>query len=256
MSNENILFEKIGSIAILTIDHPPVNALSLKIVKEMYRKIQILEEDVDTRVLILTGSGAKCFSGGYDLKDTANIEEISPLGQTLWRKVDRFSKPIIAAINGHAIGGGCELAMACHIRVMTKNPRAKIGLPELNLGLIPAWGGTQRLTRLVGAAKATEMILFSKKITSQEALEIGLVNRVVVQNQLKTKTMELSQRLTELAPIAVKYTLKAISKGIYEGIDAGLEAESEGGAKVRKSADFKEGLEAFMQKRKPVFRGL
>lgn len=256
MKSKNVILEKKQQVALLTIENQPVNALNLKTMQELEQIMLALEDDKDIRVLVITGAGQKCFSAGYDLNDSANADIIAPMGQALWRKIDCFPKPVIAAINGHALGGGCELAIACQFRIMTADPNAKIGLPELNLGLLPAWGGTQRLSRLLGVTKAIDMILFSKKIGALEALEIGLVDSLADPDQFMRSTLKFAEKLAELAPIAVSYVLKAISAGIYEGIDRGLRVESEGGAAVRNSADFKEGFEAFIQKRKPVFRGL
>jgi len=256
MEATDIVLKKERQIALLTIDHKPVNALNLKTMQELENIIGVLEDDKGIRVLVITGAGGKCFSAGYDLNDGANADAISPLGQLLYRRIDRYPKPVIAAINGHAVGGGCELALACQFRIMTTDPKARIGLPELNLGLIPAWGGTQRLSRLVGMSKAMDMILFGKKIAASTAYEIGLVNSLAEPDQLMQRTLEFAQKLSELPPIAVSYVLKAVSTGIYEGVDRGLEVEDEGGAVVRNCADFKEGQEAFVQKRKPVFRGL
>jgi len=185
----------------------------------------------------------------------ANSPKTDPKGRELWRRIDRFPKPVIAAINGYALGGGCELAMSCHFRIMIDAPNAMIGLTELNLGIIPGWGGTQRLTRLVGRAKALDMILFSKKIGALEALKIGLVNKVSAPEKLMDDTLGFAERLAERPPIAVGCVLKAMAVGAYEGLDEGLKAEAEGAGIVGKSADCVEGFTAFMQKRKPVFTG-
>ena len=169
--------------------------------------------------------------------------------------MDRFPKPTIAALNGHALGGGLELAMACHFRIMVDDPKASVGLTELNLGIIPGWGGTQRLPRLVGRARALEMILFSQRIGPREALEIGLVNRLSLPGNLREDALELARKLAERPPIAVSWVLKALTDGAYEGIDAGLRVEAEGSAAVRKTKDRAEGFQAFLEKRKPVFIG-
>jgi len=171
------------------------------------------------------------------------------------RRVDRFPKPIIAAINGHALGGGLELAMACHFRIMADNPKAKIGLTELNLGIIPGWGGTQRLMNIVGKAKALDMILFSKRIGAGAAFEMGLVNRVVPVETLMEKAHEFAEELASRPPIAVSAVLRSLSTGIYEGMDAGLNKEKEMSLMVGKTKDAAEGFTAFTEKRHPVFFG-
>ena len=173
----------------------------------------------------------------------------------LWTRVDRFPKPTIAAVNGFALGGGCELAMACHFRIMVDQPKAKIGLTELNLGLIPGWGGTQRMSRLIGKAKALDMLLFSKKINAPEALEIGLINQVSTPERLMDDAMALAERLAERPPIAVSCILKAMSAGGYEGIDAGLKVEFDSALTLAGTEDAREGLTAFLEKRSPVFKG-
>ena len=192
MSFKHILLEQRGNIGILTIDHPPANAWNLAAMEEFEQRLDHLENDRQTRVVILTGAGEKIFSSGFDVSDAANAPKISPLGRELWRRVDRFPKPVIAALNGHAFGGGLELALACHFRIMVDDPKAYVGLTELNLGIIPGWGGTQRLPRLVGRAKALEMILFSQRIGPQEALEIGLVNRLSSPGKLMEDALELA----------------------------------------------------------------
>jgi len=255
MSFLHLLLEQREHISILTIDHPPANAWNLAAMKELKERLDHLENDRQTRVVVLTGAGEKCFSTGFDVTDAANAPRISPLGRELWRRVDRFPKPTIAALNGHALGGGLELAMACHFRIMVDDPKASVGLTELNLGIIPGWGGTQRLPRLVGRARALEMILFSRRIGPREALEIGLVNQLSSPGKLMEDALELAGRLAERPPIAVSWVLKALTDGAYEGIDAGLRAEAEGSTAVRKTRDRAEGFQAFLEKRKPVFTG-
>jgi enoyl-CoA hydratase/carnithine racemase len=248
MSFDHILLEQKEHISIVTIDHPPANAWNLAAMEEFKERLDHLENDQATRVVILTGAGEKIFSSGFDVSDAANAPKTSPLGRELWRRIDRFPKPVIAALNGHAFGGGLELALACHFRIMVDDPKALVGLTELNLGIIPGWGGTQRLPRLVGRARALEMILFSQRMGPQEALEIGLVNRLSAPGKLLEDALERP-------PIAVSWVLKALAVGAYEGIDAGLRAEDEGSAAVRETKDRAEGFQAFLEKRKPVFTG-
>jgi enoyl-CoA hydratase/carnithine racemase len=255
MSFKYILLEKKENISILTIDHPPANAWNLAAMEEFEQRLDQLEKDRQTRVVILTGAGEKIFSSGFDVSDAANAPKTSPLGRELWRRMDRFPKPTIAALNGHALGGGLELALACHFRIMVDDPKASVGLTEFNLGILPGWGGTQRLPRLVGRARALEMILFSQRIGPREALEIGLINRLSSPGKLREDALELAGKLAERPPIAVTWVLKALAAGAYEGIDAGLRAEAEGSAAVRKTKDRAEGFQAFLEKRKPVFTG-
>lgn len=254
MENQSLLLEKKGHIAIITINRPPANSWNMAAMEEFEKILNDIEADKSVRVIVLTGAGEKCFSAGMDVKDPPRSENRS-IGQEMWRKVDRFSKPIIAAINGHALGGGLELAMACHFRFMADSPNIQIGLTELNLGLIPGWGGTQRMYRLLGKAKALELILFSKRLTAREALSIGLVNQISPPEKLMAEALEFAERLAERPPLAVSSVLKAITAGIYEGMDAGLDAEVEESKMLRQSKDVIEGFTAFMQKRKPVFTG-
>jgi enoyl-CoA hydratase/carnithine racemase len=255
MALENIILEKRNHIGIVTINHPPANAWNLGTMDEFESVVDDLEGDKETRVIVLTGAGEKCFSAGFDVTDAANASQISPKGRALWRRIDRFSKPVIAAINGYALGGGLELAMACHFRIMVDDPKVTVGLTELNLGIIPGWGGTQRLPRLVGRARALDMILFSKRIGPREALEMGLVNRLSEPRKLMDDVFEFARTLAERPPIAMSCVLRAISAGEYEGLDEGLKAEAEGAALVRETKDRIEGFTAFLEKRKPVFKG-
>ena len=255
MAYENLILEKQGHISIITLNHPPVNAWNLGLMEDFEKAIDEVANDRDVRVLILTGGGEKCFSAGFDVSDAANAHKISPKGREIWTRVDRFPKPVIAAINGFAMGGGLELAMSCHFRIMVDDPKATIGLTELNLGIIPGWGGTQRLTRIVGKARALDMILFSKRIDAQEALSIGLINQISTRDRLMDDAIALAKVLAKRSPIAVGAVLKAISEYDYNGLESGLKVEEEGSAVVGKSNDCVEGFTAFLEKRDPVFTG-
>ncbi len=255
MAYENLIYEKKENIGIVTINRPPANSWSFAAMEDFEQILDEIENDPDIRVVVITGAGEKCFSAGMDVADAGKSPGIGDKGRKVWRRVDRFEKPIIAAINGHALGGGLELALSCHFRIMADSPKSKIGLTELNLGIIPGWGGTQRLYRIVGKAKALDMILFSKRLNAGEALEIGLVNQITSPETLMAAALEFAGLLAKKPPIAVRSVLKAISAGIYEGLDHGLAMESEGSKAVAASEDAIEGFTAFFEKREPVFKG-
>jgi enoyl-CoA hydratase/carnithine racemase len=224
--------------------------------QDFERVLDDVEKDRSVRVVIITGAGDKCFSAGFDISDADNAHKTSPKARELWRRIDRFPKPVIAAINGYALGGGLELAMCCQFRIMVNTPEAMVGLTELNLGIIPGWGGTQRLPLLVGKAKALDMILFSKKISATEALEAGLVNQISAPDQLMDDVLAFAEKLAKRPPVAVSCVLQAIAAGAYEGLDSGLKVEEKGSKHVGQSEDCKEGFSAFLEKRKPEFRGI
>ena len=255
MPYDNLILDKKDHIAIITLNHPPVNAWNLGLMNDFEKAVDEIEGDKDVRVLIITGAGEKCFSAGFDVSDAANSHITSPKGRDIWTRIDRFPKPVIAAINGFAMGGGLELALSCHFRIMIDDPKATIGLTELNLGIIPGWGGTQRLTRVVGKAKALDMILFSKRIDAKEALSIGLINQVSTKDKLMDDSIAFAEVLAKRPPLAVGAVLRAVSAFDYSGLDAGLKVEEEGSAVVGKSKDCIEGFTAFLEKREPVFRG-
>ena len=255
MNYENLIVDTKGHIRIITLNHPPVNAWNWGMMAEFEKAVNDVENDPEVRVLIITGGGEKAFSAGFDLSDSANSHKTSPKGRELWTKLDRFSKPVIAAINGHVLAGGMELALSCHFRILVDDPKLILGLTELNVGIIPGWGGTQRLTRIVGKAKALDMILFSKRVTPQEALECGLVNQLSTADKLMEDTMAFAEILVKRPPLAVGCVLKALSAGEYEGFEQGLKVEEEGSGIVGKSQDRVEGFTAFLEKREPVFKG-
>ncbi|MGE4518445.1 MAG: enoyl-CoA hydratase-related protein [Desulfobacteraceae bacterium] len=253
--SDSILLEKKDNIALITINRPPANSWNIKAMKGLEKALDDIETDDSIRVVIITGSGEKCFSAGFDVSDPENAKKTADLGRVLWKRLDQFHKPTIAAINGHALGGGLELALCCHFRIMALSDKAKLGLTELNLGIIPGWGGTQRLMRLTGRSKALEMILLSKRISAEEALEAGIINETVPAADLMERAVGLSKDLCAKPPLAVAAVLRSVNAGLYSGIDAGLEMEAVLSRSVEKSRDAVEGFTAFLEKRKPVFRG-
>jgi enoyl-CoA hydratase/carnithine racemase len=255
MQLENIILTKHKYLAIITINHPPVNTWNWATMQDFEKALDTVENDPKIRVVIITGAGEKCFSAGFDVRDAGNSHKTSPKARELWRRIDRFPKPVIAAINGYALGGGLELAMCCQFRIMVDAPEAMVGLTELNLGIIPGWGGTQRLPLLVGKAKALDMILFSRKISATEALQAGLVDQLSAPAKLMDDALGLAEKLAKRPPLAVNCVLRSIAAGAYEGLDAGLKVEEEGSKIVGQSQDRKEGFSAFLEKRKPVFKG-
>ena len=255
MTYENLNLEKRDHIAIVTLNHPPVNAWNLALMEDFEKVLNEIESDKEVRVVILTGGGEKCFSAGFDVSDAANSHITGPRGRELWTRLDKFTKPVIAAINGFAMGGGLELALSCHFRIMVDDPKATIGLTELNLGIIPGWGGTQRLTRLVGKARALDMILFSKCVDAREAHAMGLINQISTREKLMDDAIAFADVLSKRPPLAVAAVLKAISAFDYKGLKEGLKVEEEGSAVVHSSKDCAEGFSAFLEKREPVFKG-
>lgn len=254
MSYQNITVTTKDFVSTITLNRPPANAINLGIREELNQAVIELEQSRDTRVVIITGAGDKGFSAGMDVADIANINK-GPNGNDVFNRIDRFTKPVIAAINGYALGGGCELALVCHFRFMTDNPRAIIGCPELNLGITPGWGGIQRLPRLLGRSKALDMILLSKRLSPQEALAIGLVDRVFPGAELMKETMAFALALAKRPPIAVSAVLNGMAVGLEKGIDEGLRVDREWAGKIAKSHDAREGMTAFLEKRVPVFKG-
>ncbi len=255
MQLENIILTKQKYLAIITINHPPVNAWNWATMQDFEKALDAFENDQVVRVVIITGAGEKCFSAGFDVSDAGKAHKTSPKARELWRRIDRFPTPVIAAINGYALGGGLELAMCCQFRIMVDAPQAMVGLTELNLGNIPGWGGTQRLPLLVGKAKALDMILFSRKLNATEALAAGLVNQVSAPGHLMDDVLAFAEKLAKKPPVAVSSVLRSIAAGAYKGLDAGLKVEEEGSKIVRQSEDRKEGFSAFLEKRAPAFKG-
>lgn len=261
MSYSNLLVSDADGIRTITINRPDqLNALNRATIDELDRALSEAEADRSVRVLIITGSGPKAFVAGADIKEFAHfsVEDGRALSadghKKLFDHVERLSKPVIAAVNGFALGGGLELAMSCHFRVASDN--AKLGLPEVGLGVIPGYGGTQRLARLVGKGKAMEMIFLggAGMIKADEALQWGLVNHVVPQDQLLAKCNELAAAIAKNSPTALAAAIRAVNAGYEPGVN-GLQREIEEFGKCFGTADFKEGTSAFMEKRKANFTG-
>jgi enoyl-CoA hydratase len=259
MAFENLLYEKRNGIAYVTINRPTkLNALNQKVMEELYECFQDVEKDDEVRAVILTGAGEKGFVGGADINELAVLtpvegKEMSARGQEILDFIEHLGKPVIAAINGYALGGGCELALACTLRIASEN--ACLGQPEVILGLIPGYAGTQRLPRLVGKGRALEMLLTGDPISSSEAFRIGIVNQVVPAQDLIVTAEKLAQRILANAPLAVKFALEAVNKGLEMPEAEGQILEANLFALCCTTADMKEGTRAFLEKRPARFSG-
>lgn len=254
MAYSNIIVTTQDYVTTITLNRPPTNSVNLGLREELDHAVKALEESKETRAIIITGAGEKGFCAGMDVSDIANIAK-GPNGNDIFNRIERMPKPVIAAINGYALGGGCELALVCHFRLISDAPRAIMGLPEVNLGITPGWGGIQRLPKVVGKSKALEMILFSKRLAPQEAMEIGLVDRVVPAADLMNEAMALAVALTKRPPLAVRAVLEGMATGLEKGLEAGLAVDREWATKLGQSHDAMEGMTAFFEKREPVFKG-
>lgn len=259
MEYTNLILEQIGAVAILTLNRPKaLNALNSDTLTELSTVLDELGRDSSVKVVVLTGSGEKAFVAGADIsqmKDFNALEgrRFAQLGQATFRKIELMPQPVIAAINGFALGGGCELAMACDLRIASDN--AKFGQPEVTLGLVAGFGGTQRLPRLVGTGVASELLFTGDIIDASEAYRIGLVNRVYPLNTLKEEALKLANRIAGRAPAAVQLTKSAIQRGMNMDLDSAQAYEAEVFGLACSTEDQKEGCTAFLEKRKPVFEG-
>ncbi len=259
MAFENILYEKREGIAYITFNRPKVlNALNRKTMEELGAALDDARHDDAIRVLILTGAGEKAFVAGADINELAQStpvggKEFSLWGQGVLHKLETMGKPSIAAINGFALGGGCELILACSIRVASKT--AKLGQPEVKLGIIPGYGGSQRLARLCGKGAAHELCLTGEMITADEAARIGLVNRAVEPAELMPACEAIAKKIIEKAPLAVKYTMEAIERGMEVPLEEGLFLEATLFGLCCATEDMREGTRAFLEKRPAQFKG-
>lgn len=259
MNFDTILIDKNDGIATITINRPQkLNALNKATISELSEAFETLEKDNKIRVIILTGSGEKAFVAGADISEFANFsaaegEHLARKGQvTLFNFIENLQKPVIAAINGFALGGGLELAMSCHFRIASNN--AKMGLPEVSLGVIPGYGGTQRLPQLVGKGKAMEMIMTAGMIAADEAKDVGLVNHVTSQEELLDFSYKIAQKIIKNSPVAIAAAIKAVNAN-FDVEKNGFEVEIDAFGSCFGTNDFKEGTTAFLEKRKPDFPG-
>ena len=259
MSFDNLLLERDGAIAVVTINRPQVlNALNSSTIDELRRVILELKHDASVRSVIITGVGEKAFVAGADINELAvqrpaQGKEHALRGQHVFDLIENMGKPVIAAVNGYALGGGCELALACTLRVAADT--ARLGQPEVNLGIIPGYGGTQRLSRLVGKGVALDLLLSGRHITADEAFRIGLVNRVVAASELMNAARQLASELADKAPLAVQYIIEAVNRGLEISFDKGQFLEATLFGVIASTDDMREGTTAFLEKRKAEFKG-
>ena len=245
-------------IAVVTLDNPPVNILTSKVMQEIDGLFETLEKDKSVKVIVLTAAGTNAFIAGADIKEIAQIQsseqamQLAQKGHAVLNRIEKSRKVTIAAIHGICVGGGNELVMAFHLRMASE--RAKFGQPEINLGIIPGFGGTQRLVRLVGLAKARELILTGDMISAQEALRIGLVNRVVPDGELVKQTLGLAKKIATKSGVAIESAERAMRKALVVTAEEGFAYEAEMFGHVAKSQDMKEGVKAFLEKRQPKFQ--
>jgi len=259
MELKYVIYEKSEGIAIITLNRPEVlNTFSKELIDEVLQVLEGVKNDESVRVVVLTGAGEKAFSAGADIKamkgmNALRARELSLMGEKLCGSLENFQKPVIAAINGYAVGGGLEVAMACDFRIASEN--ARMGQTEINIGFIPGWGGTQRLTRLVGKTKAKELVFTGKMIDAETAEQLGILNAVVQADKFKETVRQYAAELAAKAPVALRVAKALINKGADISLDSALALEREGFSAVASTEDLQEGVAAFTEKRKPTFKG-
>jgi len=256
---ELIIVKKDGAVGWLTLNRPHrLNTLTSEMIDEMHAALNDFEGDKEVRCIVITGAGDKAFSAGADVTAFTGVTpsmaaEAAAKGQALFTRLERIGKPVIACINGYALGGGLEMALGCDFRIASEN--CELGQPETNLGLIPGWGGTQRLVRIVGLAKAKQMILLAERVSAEEAAKIGLVTKVVPRTKLVEETTALANKLAEGPPVALRLAKESLNLGTQVPLDVGLKMEANAFGIVLSTKDVMEGVSAFMSKRKPEFKG-
>ena len=258
MAFETLILDRRDGYAEVTLNRPPANTISAQLVLELEAAVDELARDGGVRAIVLTGAGDRIFCGGADLSGAfgggpEELEAFLRRGQALLRRIERLPKPVIAAIQGHATGGGCEIAMACHLRVMKET--ARIGQTESNLGIIPGFGGTQRLPRLIGRTKALELLILGTQIAAPEALALGLVNRLAKEGETLAEARSLAAAIARRAPIATRLIVECVDRGLDGPLEAGLDAEVRGFMETLRTEDAAEGIQAFFQKRPADFKG-
>jgi len=256
MPYETLALTREESFAIVTLNRPPVNAISDALMREVEAALGEIENDAAVRSVILTGAGDRIFCAGADLGSAfagGDVEALIELGHRVLRRIERFPKPVIAAMNGHALGGGCEMAMACHFRLLKET--ARMGQTESNLGIIPGYGGSQRLPRLIGRTKALEFLILGTQVPAAECLALGLVNRVCRDGQTLDDARALARQIATRPPIATRLLIEAVDDGLDAPIDRALEIELRAFLASLRTEDAAEGMQAFFGKREPAFKG-
>jgi enoyl-CoA hydratase/carnithine racemase len=256
MAYETLRFEREEAFAIITLDRPPANAISEQLVKDLAAALSSVEADETVRAVIVTGGGDRIFCAGADLGSAfggGDMAGFIRFGNGVLRRIERFPKPVIAALNGHALGGGCEIAMACHFRLLKET--ARMGQTETNLGIIPGFGGTQRLPRLIGRTKALEFLILGTQIPAPECLALGLVNRLTKEGETLGEAKALARQIAKRPPIATRLLLDAVDDGLGAPIDTALEIETRAFLQTLRTEDAAEGMQAFFAKREPEFKG-
>jgi enoyl-CoA hydratase/carnithine racemase len=256
MAYETLILDREESFAVITLNRPPANAISEALIHELNVALNAVQTDDAVRAVVITGSGDRIFCGGADLGSAfsgGDIEAFIRFGNSVMRKIERFPKPIIAAINGHAMGGGCEIAMACHLRLLKET--ARMGQTESNLGIIPGYGGTQRLPRLIGRTKALEYLLLGTQISAAECLALGLVNRLCKEGETLSDAKALARQLAKRAPLASAAIIKAVDEGLEAPMARSIDVELDAFLPTLRSEDAAEGIQAFFAKREPEFKG-
>ncbi len=256
MGYETLILTREESYAVITLNRPPANAINEQLMRDLDAALTELEKDPVVMSVIITGAGDRIFCGGADLGSAFSgdgVEEFIRYGTGVLRRIERFPKPVIAAVNGHAMGGGCEITMACHLRILKET--ARLGQTESNLGIIPGYGGTQRLPRLIGRTKALEFLILGTQIPASEALQLGLVNKLSKDGETLNDAKAMARQIGKRAPIATRLILQVVDQGLNTDIDRALDAEIRAMVQVLKTEDAAEGIQAFFQKRPAEFKG-
>lgn len=256
MGFETLLFAREESFAVITLNRPPANAISEALMRELNDALASVETDEAVRAVIVTGAGDRIFCAGADLGSAfsgGNLGAFIRFGNGVLRKIERFPKPVIAALNGHALGGGCEIAMACHFRLLKES--ARMGQTESNLGIIPGFGGTQRMPRLIGRTRALEFLILGTQIPAPDCLTLGLVNRLTREGETLNDAKALARQIAARPPIATRLILESVDDGLEAPIDQALEIETRAFLETLRTEDAAEGIQAFFAKREPRFKG-
>jgi enoyl-CoA hydratase/carnithine racemase len=256
MPFDTLGLEREEAFAVITLNRPPANAISEQLVRDLAAALTSVEHDDSVRAVIITGAGDRIFCAGADLGSafaSGDMADFIRFGNGVLRRIERFPKPVIAAMNGHALGGGCEIAMSCHLRLLKEG--ARMGQTETNLGIIPGFGGTQRMPRLIGRAKALEFMLLGTQVPAAECLALGLVNRLTKEGETLADAKALARQIAKRPPVATRLLIEAVDDGLGEPIDTALEIETRAFLQTLRTEDAAEGIQAFFAKREPEFKG-